>query len=79
METMRTAQQIVDAAVDAAGQAGGLEEVSAIAAKGTGNMTFSDEEMATLVEAYGTPADALYAVQAEAQRRVSRIAADETV
>ena len=68
-----TADQIVRAAVDAAGQAGGIDEVSAIAAKGPGEMTFSDEDMATLVEEYGTPADALYAIQLEAQRRVSAL------
>jgi len=66
-----TAEQIVSSAVDAAGQAGGIAEVSAIAAKGPGEMTFSDEDMATLVEEYGTPADAMYAIQFEAQRRVS--------
>ena len=64
-----TADQIVRAAVDAAGQAGGLDEVLAIAAKGPGAMTFSDEDMTILVEEYGTPAAALYAIQLEAQRR----------
>jgi hypothetical protein len=71
---MATAEQIVRAAVDAAGQAGGRDEVEAIAARGPGDMVFSDEDMATLVEAHGSPADALYAVQLEAQRRVSAFA-----
>ena len=65
------AAQIVRAAVDAAGQAGGLDEVSAIAAKGPGDMTFSAEDMAVLVEEYGTPGDAMHAIQLEAQRRAS--------
>lgn len=68
---MKTAEQIVDRAIDAAGEAGGYDEVAAIAAKGTGHMTFTDEEMATLIEHFGTAGDALYAVQLEAQRRVS--------
>jgi hypothetical protein len=72
-----TADQIVRAAVDAAGQAGGRVEVEAIAAKGPGTMTFSVEDMAVLVDAYGSPGDALYAIQLEAQRRVSAMAADE--
>jgi hypothetical protein len=70
-ETM-TAEQIVARAIDAAG----IDEVSTIAAMGPGNMAFSDEEMAALVEAYGSPGDALYAVQLEAQRRVSAMAAE---
>ena len=70
MKTM-TAEQIVRCAIDAAGQAGRIDEVSAIAAKGPGEMTFSDEDMAVLVETYGTVGDALYAIQLEAQRRVS--------
>jgi len=64
-----TAEQIVTRAIDAAGQAGGPDEVEAIAASGPGHMRFSDEEMATLVEFYGTPGDAMYAIQLEAQRR----------
>lgn len=68
---MNKAEQIVRAAVDAAGQAGGLEEVEAIAAKGPGDMEFSEADMALLVAEYGTPGDALYAIQSEAQRRVS--------
>jgi len=75
--TMKTADQIVQAAVDAAGQAGGRVEVEAIAAKGPGAMTFSDEDMDILVEEYGSPRDALYAIQLEAQRRVSALALDE--
>jgi len=70
-----TADQIVRAAVDAAGQAGGIDEVEAIAARGPGAMTFSDEEMALLVEEYGSPGEALYAIQLEAQYRVSEMAA----
>jgi hypothetical protein len=70
-------RRIVEGAIDAAGQAGGLDEVSAIARKGPGEMTFSDDDMAALVEEYGTPADAMYAIQLEAQRRVSAIALDE--
>ena len=73
---VRTAEQIVARAIDAAGQAGGIDEVSAIAAVGPGNMSFSDEDMAVLVEAYGSPGDALYAVQLEARRRVSEAAAE---
>lgn len=69
-----TAEQIVARAIDAAGQAGGRDE--AIAAKGPGAMVFSDEDMGVLVEAYGTPGDALYAIQLEAQRRVSAMAAE---
>lgn len=73
------ANQIVTRAIDAAGSAGGLEEVEAIAAKGPCDMTFTDEEMGCLCEAYGTPADALYAIQLEAQRRVSAIEAQRRV
>jgi hypothetical protein len=65
------ALEIVRRAIDAAGAAGGINEVRAIAKSGPGEMTFSDTDMATLVDAYGTPADALYAIQLEAQRRVS--------
>ena len=72
-----TAEQIVARAIDAAGQAGGRDEVEAIAAKGPGAMVFSDEDMGVLFEAYGTPGDALYAIQLEAQRRVSAMAAEE--
>lgn len=65
-----TAEDIVRRAIDAAGQAGGIDEVAAIAEKGSGEMVFSAEDMATLVEAYGSPADAMYAIQLEAQRRM---------
>jgi hypothetical protein len=65
------ADQIVKSAIDAAGQAGGLDEVQAIAAKGPGDMVFSAEDMATLVAAYGSPGEALDAIQREAQRRIS--------
>jgi hypothetical protein len=34
-------------------------------------MEFSESDMAVLVDAFGTPGDALYAIQLEAQRRVS--------
>jgi len=61
----------VTLAIDAAGAAGGIDEVRAIAELGPGKMTFSDTDMATLVDAYGTPADALYEIQREAQRHVS--------
>ena len=71
-----TAYQIVRAAVDAAGQAGGRDEVEAIAARGAGAMAFSDEDWAVLLDAHGSPADVLYAVQLEAQRRVSAFALD---
>jgi hypothetical protein len=63
------AQEIVRRAVDAA-EAGGIEEVRAIAKSGPSEMAFSDVDMATLVEAYGAPADALYAIQLEAQSRL---------
>jgi malonyl CoA-acyl carrier protein transacylase len=66
-----TAQEIVKSAIDAAGAAGGIYEVLAIAVRGPGNMVFSEDDIVTLVEAYGTLADALYAIQLEAQRRVS--------
>jgi hypothetical protein len=68
---IKSAVEIVTGAIDAAGQAGGICEVEAIAAKGPGAMTLSDEDMAALVEAYGSPGEALYAIQLEAQRRVS--------
>lgn len=71
---MSKAEQIVRAAVDAAGSADGLDEVSAIAAKGAGSMTFTDADMSVLVAEYGSPADALYAIQLEAQRRMSALA-----
>ena len=66
-----SAEQIVSRAIDAAGQAGGIDEVQAIAAKGPGTMTFSEDDMAVLIAEYGTAGDALYAIQLEAQRRVS--------
>lgn len=65
------AEQIVERAIDAAGQAGGIDEVAAIAAKGPGEMTFSEEDMETLLAEYGTPGYALYMIQLEAQRRIS--------
>jgi hypothetical protein len=71
-----TADQVVSRAIDAAGQAGGRDEVEAIAAKGPGHMAFSEEEMVVLVEAYGSPGEALYAIQLEAQRRVSGMASE---
>jgi len=66
-----TAQEIVARAIDAAGEAGGINEVRAIAELGPGKMVFAEDDMATLVEAYGTLADALYEIQREAQRHVS--------
>jgi hypothetical protein len=69
-----TAEQIVKSAVDAAGQAGGIDEVSAIAAKGPGSMVFSAKDMAILIVAYGSVGDAMYAIQLEAQNRVSAMA-----
>ena len=68
----RSAVEIVTRAIEAAGAAGGSAEVEAIAAKGPGAMTFSDEDMATLLDAYGSPGDVLYAIQLEAQRQVSQ-------
>ena len=67
-----TAQEIVARAIDAAGEAGGIDEVRAIAELGPGAMLFSRADMATLIDAYGTPADALYAIQLEAQRTRER-------
>jgi hypothetical protein len=72
MKINRSAIEIVTRAIDAAGQAGGIAEIEAIAAKGTGAMTFSDEDMATLIDAYGSPGDAMRAIQLEAQRQVSQ-------
>lgn len=66
------AHQIIERAIDAAGEAGGYDEVKAIAERGPGAMTFSNEDMAAMVEEYGSPGDALYAIQLEAQRRISR-------
>lgn len=65
-----TAEQIVRAAVDAAGQAGGIDEVMAIAARGVGAMIFSALDTAVLVEAYGSAAVAMRKIQLEAQQRV---------
>lgn len=70
---MTTAGQIVTRAIDAAGQGGGRKEVEAIAARGPGHMEFSAEEMAVLVEAYGSPDEALYTIQLEARRRVAGV------
>jgi hypothetical protein len=67
-----SAIDIVTRAIEAAGQAGGSAEIAAIAANGPGSMTFSDEDMATLLAAYGSPGDVLYAIQLEAQRQVSQ-------
>lgn len=69
-----TAEQIVRATVDSAGEAGGIDEVRRIAANGAGDMTFDEASMAVLLEAYGTPGDAMYAIQLEAQNRVSLLA-----
>jgi hypothetical protein len=70
-EQTQVAEQIVSRAVDAAGQAGGLDEVLAIAAKGAGDMTFSDEDLQILIAHYGTAAAALYAIHLEAKRRIT--------
>ena len=67
----RSAVEIITRAIEAAGAAGGSAEVEAIAAKGTGAMTFSDEDMSTLLAAYGSPAEAMREIQLEAQRQVS--------
>ena len=75
----RSAFEIVTRAIDAAGQAGGIDEVEAIAAKGPGAMTFSDDDMAILLEAYGSPGDAMRAIQLEAQRQVSMLALVDVV
>ena len=69
---INSAFEIVTGAIEAAGAAGGIAEVEAIAAKGPGAMTFSDEDMAILLEAYGSPGDAMRAIQLEAQRQVSQ-------
>jgi len=67
----RSAIEIVTRAIDAAGQAGGIAEVAAIAANGVGAMTFLARDLAVLLEAYGSPGEAMRAIQLEAQRRVS--------
>ena len=69
---INSAIEIVTRAIEAAGQAGGIAEVEAIAANGVGAMTFSAGEMAILIEAYGSPGDAMRAIQLEAQRQVSQ-------
>ena len=66
----RSAVEIVTRAIEAAGQAGGSAEILDIAANGPGAMTFSEKDMSVLLEAYGSPGDALYAIQLEAQRQV---------
>ena len=68
----RSAVEIVTRAIEAAGQAGGSAEIEDIAANGPGAMTFSDEDAAVLIEAYGSPGDVLYAIRLEAQRQVSQ-------
>ena len=68
----RSAVEIVTRAIEAAGQAGGIAEIEDIAANGVGDMTFSDEDMSILLDAYGSPGDVLYAIQLEAQRQVSQ-------
>jgi uncharacterized membrane-anchored protein len=68
----RSAFEIVTRAIESAGEAGGIAEIEAIAANGIGAMTFSARDMSTLLEAYGSPGDALYAIQLEAQRQVSQ-------
>jgi hypothetical protein len=68
----RSAIEIVTRAIEAAGAAGGIAEVEAIAANGVGAMTFSARDMLVLIEAYGTPGEAMRAIQLEAQRQVSQ-------
>ena len=68
----RSAFEIVTRAIEAAGAAGGSAEIEEIAANGVGDMTFSASDMAILLDAYGSPGVALYAIQVEAQRRVSQ-------
>jgi hypothetical protein len=57
--------------VDHAGQAGGIDEVARIAERGFPAEHLSEQDMADLLEAHGSPAEALYAIQREAQSRVS--------
>jgi hypothetical protein len=73
MSKSLTAEQIVRAAVDAAGEAGGVDEVRAIAAHGAGDMDFAADDMVTLLTEFGSEAEAMYAIQLEAQRRVSGV------
>jgi hypothetical protein len=68
----RSAIEIVTRAIEAAGAAGGIAEIEAIAANGVGAMTFSARDMLVLIEAYGTPGEAMRAIQLEAQRQVSQ-------
>ena len=68
----RSAVEIVTRAIEAAGAAGGIAEVEAIAANGVGSMTFSAGDMVILLEAYGSPGEAMRAIQLEAQRQVSQ-------
>lgn len=65
------ANEIVRKALDAAGQAGGSDEIARIAEIGPGEMTFSDGDMAVLVDGFGSPGEALYAIQLAAQHLVS--------
>jgi N-formylglutamate amidohydrolase len=69
---INSAFEIVTRAIEAAGEAGGIAEVEAIAANGVGAMTFAARDLAILIEAYGSPGDAMHAIQLEAQRQVSR-------
>lgn len=73
---MTRAEQIVKAAVDAAGEFGGLDEVAAIAAKGPGDLEFSAEDQAILLEEYGDVGYVLYTIRLEAQNRISANAID---
>ena len=68
----RSAVEIVTRAIEAAGAAGGIAEIEAIAAKGPGAMEFSEKDLAILLEAYGSPGEAMRAIQLEAQRQVSQ-------
>ena len=69
---INSAFEIVTRAIEAAGAAGGFAEIEDIAANGVGAMTFSARDMAILIEAYGSPGDAMRAIQLEAQRQVSQ-------
>ena len=66
---------IIGQILDRMGEAEGCDGLESCAAKGyLGDL--DEETMAALVEEHGTPADALYAIQVEAQRRVSAMAFD---
>jgi hypothetical protein len=72
-EKMTKAEQIVMAAVDAAGAACGIDEVRRIATKGPGDMYFSLGDMAILVEEYGSFYAALHAIQRTAKSKMTKL------